>query len=135
MKRLVAAATVLCLVSGAAPVTADDHLVSLQLVRARLTEADQRRSQDIATLRLIPSHPMVRQAAVMTHVDPDALTARLSMLSDLELHDLADRARRLDADPVAGMSGWVKGPLIAFAVIGVLFVILLIAYATCDNCD
>jgi len=127
MKRIIATATVLSLVWCAAPATADDHLVSLQLAHARLTEANQRRSQDAATLCLILSNPMVRQAAVVTHVDPDALTARLSTLSDLELHELADRAERLGVDPVAGMSGWVKGPLIAFAILGVVFVILLIA--------
>ena len=135
MKKIVATATLLSLVSYAAPAKADNHLASLQVAHARVREANQRRSQDVATLHLILSNPAVRQAALMTHVDPDALTARLSILSDLELHDLADRARRLDADPVAGMSGWVKGPLIAFAAIGVIFVILIIAYATCDTCD
>jgi hypothetical protein len=134
MKRIIATATVLSLVSYAAPATADDHLVSLQVARAALMEANQRRSQDLATLHLILSNPTVRQAAVITHVDPDVLTARLSTLNDLELHDLADRARRLDADPIAGMSGWVKGPLIAFAILGVLFLILIIAYWTCDSC-
>jgi len=132
MKRLIAAATLLSLVASAATATADDHLVSLQLVRERLTATNQRRSE---TLRLILSNPTVKQAAAVAHVDPDALAARLSNLTDMELRDLADRAARLETDPVAGMSGWVKGPLIAFAVIGVLFIIFIISYATCDTCD
>ncbi len=102
---------------------ADDHLVPLDAVTARLLAEGVLSDRD------------VRQAAAMAHLDPELVAARLAALSDADRRDLADRAARLEQDPVAGMSAWIKVPLILFAALGVLFVVLILVYVTCSNCD
>ena len=134
MKRLTAGLMSVLLLCSATPGPCTDHVVSLQGMDIRLREASRQRAGDIATLRLFLSGPTAGRAAATVHLDPDAVAGRLSALSDRELRDLADRAARLEIDPHAGMSGGVKAVLITLAVVGAIFIILLIYVATCDDC-
>jgi len=112
MKRFIAMAAVVSFGLYTTPLTAQEHLVSPELLRGRLSEATEQRAEDLAALALTLSG---------SHVDVDVLAATLT---DAELHDVAQRAARLQADPRAGTSGWIKWPLIVFAVVGV----------SCDTC-
>ena len=134
MKRLTAGLTAVTLLCSAPPAPGTDHVVSQQLIDIRLREASHQRAGDIATLRSFLSGPTARRAAATLHLDPDAGAGKLSALTDRELRDLADRAARLEIDPHSGMSGGVKAVLVTLAVVGAIFIILLIYVSTCDDC-
>ena len=134
MKRLTAGLMSALLLCSATPGRGTDHMVFRQVMDIRLREAGQQRAGDIATLRSFLSGPTAGRAAATVHLDPAAVSGKLSALSDRELRDLADRATRLEIDPHAGMSGGVKAVLVTLAVVGALFIILLIYVATCDDC-
>ncbi len=132
MRELIAVAVIASIASLAPPASAHSHLVSPELVQSRLKEAGQHRIHDLAAVLGILSRPEVREALAAFKVDPDDVALRVPTLSDEELHDLADRVARLDIDPRS--SGVGRGLLIALAVIGVAFTVLLIVCSTSD-CD
>lgn len=134
MKRLTAGLMAVMLLSSATPAPCTDHVVSQHLMEIRLREASQQRAGDIATLRSFLSGPTARRAAATVHLKPDAVAGTLFALSDGELRDLADRATRLEIDPHSGMSGGAKAVLVTLAVVGAIFIILLIYFATCADC-
>ena len=93
----------LALVCTLAPAAmAADHIVSPDLVAARLQGASTDRAANLAAVQTAFATPAARQAAATLHVDLDATTARLGSLSDAELADLAARTAALSEDPVAG---------------------------------
>lgn len=130
MKRLTAAALIATFTSHAPLASAQSHLVSPHLVASRLKEVSQHRSRDLATVLRVLSHSEVREALASLRVDPGDVGHRVSTLSDEELHDRADRVARLDVDPSAGGVG--KGLLIAFAIIGMAFTLMLIVCSASD---
>jgi hypothetical protein len=132
MRTILVATLIWSVASPATPAVARSHLVSPERVEERLTGAKEHRKQDLATLVGILSHSTVRSALVSIHFDPEDLAAKASSLSDRELHDLADRAARLEVDPGAGGIG--KGLLIAFAVVGIAFTALLIVCSS-SGCE
>jgi len=134
VKRLTAGLMALMVLSSATPAPCIDHLVSQHLMDIRLREASQQRAGDIATLRSFLSGPTARRAAATVHLEPDAVAGTLFALTDEELRDLADRATRLEIDPCSGMSGAAKAVVVTLAVVGALFIILLIVVATCTDC-
>lgn len=134
MKRLTAGLMAVMLLCSATPAPCTDHVVSQQLMDIRLREASQQRAGDIATLRSFLSGTTARRAAATVHLNPDAVARKLSALSDRELRDLADRATRLDIDPHSGMGGAAKVVLVTLAVVGAIFIILLIYVAACTDC-
>jgi hypothetical protein len=134
MKILTAGLMAVMLLNCATPAPCTDHVVSRHVMDIRLREASQQRAGDIATLRSFLSGPTARRAAATVHLKPDAVNGTLFALSDGELRDLADRARRLEIDPHSGMSGAARAVLVTLAVLGALYVIILIYFATCGDC-
>lgn len=134
MNRVAAGLVAVKLLTSATPAPGADHLVSRNLMDTRLREASRQRAGDIAALRSFLSSVTARQAAAAVPLEPELVAGALFALSDGELRDLADRASRLETDPSAGMSGAAKAVVFTLAVVGALFIALLIYVAACGDC-
>ncbi len=130
MRELTVATLVAIFSLSTAPANAQSHVVSPLQVASRLKAVRQHRSQDLATILGALSHSEVREAIALLRIDAGDVGSRASTLSDQELHDLADRVARLEVDPSAGGAG--KGLLIAFAIIGAAFTVMLIVCSASD---
>ena len=123
LKPSIGALALVCTLAPAAMPA--DHIVSSELVAARLQGAAADRATNLAAVQTAFATPAAREAAATLNVDLDATTARLGSLSDAELADLAARTAALSEDPVAGaltQRQWI------YIIVGVVAVtILLIA--------
>lgn len=103
------------------PLCAEEHLVDPVTRDAALAAAAHQRSHDLAVTSSLLATPAARQALESLAVRPERVSARVAVLSNAELHDLAARAEALESDPVAGWSTktWlIIGVLVALVVIG-----------------
>jgi Skp family chaperone for outer membrane proteins len=108
--RIFVCALCLALLNLASPQAAQAALVgTLQAV-----EASDTRAQDLALVNSALAREQVRGQMEAMGVDPAAVDARVARLTDSELRSLADRMEQM---PAGGD---------ALAVIGVVFVILII---------
>ena len=112
---------------GSAHVAAADHLVSPDVVRARMRDAALRRESDLTDLDRMLKTPDARAAARSLGVDGVVLSSGLRALDDQELHDLASRTQALESDPRAGMP---TGILVTLIVVGSILLLGLTAIAT-----
>src|SRR5687768_12852301 len=118
--RLLAAVLAATLV--AVPAAPQAHMVTPEDVQARFAQAAGERAANVRTLEALLSSQAATEAAAHLHADLGRIRAGVPSLTDAELRDLAARAESLRADPVAG-----NNPiLIVLAVVGVLFVLLVI---------
>lgn len=131
MKRAMAAALVLVLLLTGLPARAEDHLVSIPEMEARLREAVADRVADLADVRSVLLSPAGTAAAAHLGLDGRAVYGRLQALEDAELRDLARRAALLRTDPAAAGVG--KTIAVIAIVILALCVLLVLAllYADC----
>jgi len=127
MRRLIAGLMATILLCYATPAPCSDHLLTADLVLARLDTARRQRDRNVADLRSFLSDPAVSRAAAAAHLDADSVATKLSALSDQELRDLADRAARIQTDPCSGLSKGVKITLIIAAIVTLSFIILVAA--------
>jgi hypothetical protein len=105
--RYVKACATLLVLTQAFPAGAQPHLAPANTVDARLAAARAQRARDLAALSRLLRTDSARGEMTRLRLDPEAVSERLAVLDDREIHDLADRARRLDADPAAGESATV----------------------------
>jgi hypothetical protein len=133
MKRTIAVGLAIVVLLAGLPAGADDHLVSVSAMQARLTQAGAQRQADLAAVRSLLVSPAGVSAAARVGLDADALSERGAVLSDEELRDLAQRAELLRTDPVAG--GIVKILLIIGIVIVVCLVLLAAQCASETGCN
>jgi hypothetical protein len=94
-------------------------------VQAALAAAATERAANLASVEEFLSSPIAERAAGLAGADALELRARVAALGDQELRDIAERARALEADPAAGASTGVT----ILAVLGVIFLILVVVYA------
>jgi hypothetical protein len=81
---------------------AGQHVVSESDVRARLVASASERAAQRASLERLLDSPAAAEAAAASGLDLQELRARVGLLSDGELRELAARADALQTDPVAG---------------------------------
>jgi hypothetical protein len=101
-------------------VTAQNHLVGVEVAQARLHEAAQQRDTDLGTLDAFVTSPGGSAAFAALGVDAGRVRSSLATLNDGELQELASRVAALDTDPVAGAltrRQWLWVGAIAAAVI------------------
>jgi hypothetical protein len=120
---LAVAAVILSLPAGQA--AAGEHIVTPDALQNRLAEATAQRAQDLAAVQDVLSTPIAREAADSVGADLDRVRARVGMLSDAELSDLAARASVLQGDPVAGAMDRNMRLLIMVALILLVIVLIL----------
>src|SRR5688572_29310217 len=97
--------TLVVAVQGAA---ATDHLVTAEADAQRIQGAAAVREADIAAVGGVLARPEATRVARALGADLEQAKAAAAALSDEELRDLAQRARALQIDPVAGLSNDVE---------------------------
>jgi len=103
---------------------ATDHLVAPEAVSQRLQAAAAAREADIAAVRVVLSRPEAAQVARTVGADLEHVKAAAAALGDDELRDLAQRARAVQVDPVAGLSNDVETLLIIFLIVAIVILVL-----------
>lgn len=116
----------LALVALAVPAAAGDHLVTPQAAEQQLLAAASARERDRGTVAAFVASPDGAAALGTLGVDPAAVRAALSTLSDAEVREIASRAAALQADPVAGA---VSREVIWIGAIALAAIILIILVA------
>jgi hypothetical protein len=101
-----------------------DHLAAPEAVRARVAAAAGGRTTDLGALDAALATPAAERLAAAVGADVDALRRALPSLGDDELRDLAQRARLLQQDPAAGLSGDVNQLLIIFLIVAIVVLVL-----------
>lgn len=108
----------------AEPASAQDHLVTPRAADERLQQAAAGRQGDQHALDAVLQSPQAARAIEALGQDAGRLRAGVAALSDGELRDLAARARALQADPAAGLSGDVNQLLIIFLIVAIVILVL-----------
>ena len=114
---------------------AQDHVVSVADVQARLAAAASERAAGLRAVESALATPAAAHAAALTHTDLDRIRRGVSSLTDAELRDVAARAQRLTVDPVAGTHPviWVLAGLGVLLVL--MFAILVVTCIAPGGCD
>jgi hypothetical protein len=108
---------------------AQDHVVSVADVQARLAAAAFERAAGLRAVESALATPAAAQAAALTHTDLDRIRRGVSSLTDAELRDVAARAQRLTVDPVAGTNPVLLVLAVLGAAVVLLFAFILIVCA------
>ena len=114
----------LCLLAGAPARAADDHLVSRDAMGQALRAKEDVVQRDLATLDGILASEKAAAAAQKAGLTPGDLRAGVRTLSPAEIHDLAERASRLQTDPRSGLTHDVEELLIIFLIVGLVIIII-----------
>jgi hypothetical protein len=122
MKRLVVMAAVLAL--GGVISAESSELVSSSDMQQALRAAMERRETDVKAVDAALASPAARDAASRLGADVDDLRAAVPALSDVELSDLASRARALTSDPHAGLNQEVNDLLAVFLIVAIVILVL-----------
>lgn len=120
---------VLALAAGltaAGDVLAQDHLAAPEAIRERLASAAEARVRDQQAVEAALARPEAAQAARLTGTDLGVLRSVVPTLGDAELADLAERARALEQDPVAGriMDDDIRLLLLIFLILAIVILVL-----------
>jgi hypothetical protein len=131
VKQAVAAALIHVVLLTGLPVPAQEHVVSIPDMEARLREVVADRAADVAELRSVLLSPAGTAAAARLGLDGRMIYGRLYALEDAELRDLARRAALMRTDPAA--TGVGKAIAVIALVILALCILLVLAllYADC----
>ncbi len=81
---------------------ASDHLVSPAELQKAVTDASQKRQQNLDTLKDFFSSEKAQKALASTHTNPEQVKKAVAGLSDDELAQLASRANKAQTDFAAG---------------------------------
>jgi hypothetical protein len=103
---------------------AQDHLLSRDAARDRLTAAVQDRRHQLDTVDHVLATPEAARAASSVGVDIDGVRAAVPALSDTELADLSVRAAALESDPVAGLDSDIKLLLEIFLIVAIVLLVI-----------
>jgi hypothetical protein len=121
LRRPVAVLTALAVLTLTAPMAAaEDHIVPLNALHARLQQEAQRRAEDLAAIDKILSLPAAGEALHKAGFDAGQAHVAVSMLDDQELSKLALQARQVDHEVQGGL---IVGLL---ALIGLVVVIIIV---------
>jgi hypothetical protein len=124
-------AAILLVAFLAPPVQARERLVSDTQLHHALESAADQRDADLDRLDGLLRTLETDEAAAPGPQLAARARARLPLLSDAELRDLATRAEALEQDPAAGGAG--KVVLVSLAVIGGLYVITALTFVVACN--
>jgi hypothetical protein len=102
---------------------AQEHIVSLRELQARLGNKAKDRASNIADIQRVLSYPSASAALKKSNVNPDQMRAAVATLDDEELARLADRARASEKDVEAG---FIVGILALIGLIVVIIVVLAV---------
>ncbi len=122
-RTLVAVVTVLAGVP-CWPAFAADHLVSSTAQDRRLAEHAKDRASDVAALEEVLSSATAERAAASIGADLSRVRTAVPTLSDAELRDLAERARAVGVDPVAGLDHDIHQLLVIFLIVAIVILVL-----------
>ena len=106
-------------------VRADDHLVSRDSIKERLTDATKERARNLASVESVLASPSAAKAAARAGVDLNRVRTSLPRLSDADLRDLSQRAAALNSDPVAGHYHDAEDALVFVIVIAAAALVLI----------
>ena len=121
LRQPVAVLTAVCVLTLTAPLaSAQDHVVPLDAVRARLQLEARTRAADLADIDRVLSLPQATEALQKAGVNAGQAHAAVSMLDDQELSKLAAQARLVDHEVQGGL---IVGLL---ALIGLVVVIIIV---------
>lgn len=124
MRMAFAALAVAAKLAVAAPVPADDHVVSPQAAQERLIQANDARERDRAAIDRALSSLEAQAAAAVVGADLGRVRASVATLSDAELAEVASRAAALQTDPVAALDQDIKTLLTIFLIIAIVILVL-----------
>ena len=114
----------LLLLFWAGSASAGQHLVTARAADERLLDAAAGRQADLRALDAVLASPQAGQAMEALGQDRERLRQGVLALSDAELRNLAVRAKALQADPTAGLSGDVNQLLIIFLIVAIVILVL-----------
>jgi hypothetical protein len=121
LQRPVAVLTALAVLALTAPMAAaEDHIVPLKALHARLYQEAQRRAENLAAVDKILALPAAGEALHKAGFDAAQAHAAVSLLNDQELSKLALQARQVDHEVQGGL---IVGLL---AIIGLIVVIIIV---------
>lgn len=103
---------------------AQEHLVSPEIVDARLVQSTAQRGRDVAVLDAALDGPVAARAAATIGADLDGVRRAIPALSDADLRDLAQRAQALSADPAAGLDHDVEQLLVVFLIVAIVILVI-----------
>lgn len=120
-RRPVAVLTAVAVLTLTAPLAAaEDHIVPLNALQARLRQESRGRAEDLAAIDRILALPAAGEALHKAGFDASQAHAAVSLLDDHELSRLALQARQVDHDVQGGL---IVGVL---ALIGLIVVIIIV---------
>jgi hypothetical protein len=106
--------------------TPGSHLVTPDLVQARLLEASADRERNLATVEAFLASPEGQAGLGAVGVTSARVRGSLPTLSDAELQDVAARAAALQTDPVAGAMTSRQWLWIAAAAAAIIILIVVV---------
>jgi len=108
------------------PLQAEEHVVPLGDVQARLAASAARRAQNAGDIQRVLSYPAAVEALRQARVSGEQVRAAVATLDDAELARLASQARASEKDVRAGL---ITGIL---ALIGLIVVIVVVLALVAD---
>lgn len=124
--RAVTACFLIVLFAVPQSLIAQSHIVSAGDLQKAAVAATQARQQNIETIQRFLSSATAQKALKSAHMDPQRVEQAVSGLSDQELAQLASRARRAQADFVAGTLSDRDLIIILIAVAALILIIVAV---------
>jgi hypothetical protein len=105
---------------------AQAHVVSPAEIQKQVLEASQARQQNLETVRGLIASPAGEKALQSARIDPARVNRAVGTLSDAELAQLAERARKAQADFAAGTLSDRDLIIIILAVVALVLIIVAV---------
>jgi hypothetical protein len=128
LRGIIPAALIFLLVNpaaGMAQSTAQDHLVSPQVLQQQVQSTSETRQQNIRTVTDFLSTPIAERAMHDAHYDPVQVRTAIPTLSDQELANLASRSADAQQKFAAGYIGQGLLTLIIICVVIIIIVAIV----------